>query len=259
MLKIGAIQLAVEEGKKETNLAHIEEMIQKNKNDGIELICFPELCISGYQFDVAKKSTNEDEIFSMLSAKYHVAIIAGICLHEDEKMYDAVGMWDEEGKCLGIYKKIHLWASENGIFEEGNQLPIIDFKGWKIGILICADLGFPEISTILTQKGCELIVYLSAWGRGPGFDELFTNCARVRAAENQIYVIALNRGDGDQVYCGYTTVAKPDGTALAFIGKTGEDSCSVLLKKDEIERVRTAIPWTSMKRKDLYEKLKEEK
>lgn len=259
MLKISIVQLAVKEGEKETNLEHIEEMIQESKKNDVELICLPELCISGYQFQKAKESVNEDKIFSILSAKYHVAIIAGICLHEDEKMYDAVGMWDEEGKCLGIYKKIHLWASENGIFEKGNQLPVIAFRGWKIGILICADLGFPELSTILTEKGCELIVYLSAWGRGPGFDELFTNCAKIRAAENQIYVIALNRGDGDQKYCGYTTVANPDGTALAFMDKTSEDSCSVVLKKDEIERVRMEIPWTDMRRKDLYEKLEEEK
>lgn len=258
MLRVGIVQLSVQEGKIKENLLHMESVIKKYKDDKIDLLCFPELCISGYQYDVAGQSQDEERMIQSLAAKYKISILAGICLHEGEKMYDAAGIWNEDGIRLGIYRKIHLYESENGVFDRGDKLPIISFKGWKIGILICADLGFPEISLILGKKGCDVIFYPSAWERGPGFADLFMNCGKVRAAENQLYTISFNRADGDKIFCGYSTVANPDGTALAFIESTKEQYIRVELKKEKIADVRKNILWTKMKDEMLYKKLEKE-
>lgn len=258
MLRVGIVQLSVQEGKIEKNLLRIESIIKEHKDDNVDLLCFPELCISGYQFDVARKSKDEEKLIQSLAAKYQTSILAGICLHEENKMYDAAGIWDEEGTRLGIYRKIHLYDSENGFFDRGNELSVISFKGWNIGILICADLGFPEISSILRKKGCDVIFYPSAWGCGPGFDELFSNCGRIRAAENHIYTVAFNRGDGDKCYCGYSTVSNPDGTVLAFAENTKEQYIKVNLEKDKIAEIRKNIGWTNMRLETLYKELEKE-
>lgn len=258
MLKVGIVQMSVKEGEIEENLFHMEKMIKKYKHESIDLLCFPELCISGYKYDIAKESFEEEKRIQMLAAKNHLAILAGICLQEDGHMYDAVGLWDEQGVRLGIYRKIHLWETENGIFEQGDRLSVIPFKEWKIGILICADLAFSQLSVILKQRGCDVIFYPSAWGRGPGFAELFVNCGRIRAAENQIYTVVLNRGDGDEEYCGCTTVSNPDGTILASIEDTKEQFVKVVLEKRKIAEVRKKIAWTDMRQDALYKKLESE-
>ena len=53
MLKLGIIQLSIQEGNIEKNCAHIEELVRKHSSDDIDLLCFPELCISGYNFEKA--------------------------------------------------------------------------------------------------------------------------------------------------------------------------------------------------------------
>lgn len=255
MLRVGLIQLSIIEGNVQENKKHIRDLVTKYSRDEIDLLCFPELCLSGYDFDQADNSLDESEFMAGLAKEYSVSILAGIYLREGDKRYDAVRMWDKNGTLLGTYRKIHLYATERRFFSAGSDLCIIPFKGWNIGILVCADLGFPEVTRILVDSGCDLVIYPSAWARGKGFDELFTNCGRIRAAENQVYTIVLNRGDGDQEYCGYTTVSNPDGTARLFLNVTEETYAKVTLNKDEIRNIREMIPWQMMRQDDLYRKL----
>ena len=236
----------------------MEEMIKKYKDESIDLLCFPELCISGYDYDVAEQSFEEERSIQALAAKYHLAILAGISLREEGEMYDAAGIWDEHGVRLGIYRKIHLWETENGVFNQGDQISVIPFKERKIGILICADLAFPQVSSVLKQRGCDVIFYPSAWGRGPGFAELFVNCGRIRAAENQIYTVVLNRGDGDREYCGSTTVSNPDGTVLASIEDTKEGFVKVVLEKKKIAEILVRFAEPKKYQVSRYDNLEDE-
>lgn len=77
MLKLGIIQLSIQEGNIEKNCAHIEELVRKHSSDDIDLLCFPELCISGYNFENAIISDREALFFSELASKYKIAIMAG--------------------------------------------------------------------------------------------------------------------------------------------------------------------------------------
>ena len=87
---------------------------------------------------------------------------------------------------------------------------MIPFKGWKIGLLICADMRFFEISTPLKNMGADVILYPSAWIAG--WKELLHLCGRMRAAENQIYTIALNRASATWL----TAAELPYGTGWQY-------------------------------------------
>ena len=176
-----------------------------------------------------------------------IPILAGIQVSKEDKRYDVACIWDEEGKKLGEYKKIHLWDTENDFFDRGEELVTVPFKGWNIGLLICADYGFPEVSTPLAQKkDADIIIYPSAWG--VGWEDLFTTCSKMRAAENQVYTVALNRASGDVQYCGNTTVSNPDGSTLVRLATTDEAYARVALEKEKLEEARKGIPWRNMKR-----------
>ena len=197
---------------------------------------------------------DEKAFVSELAQRYKQPILAGVQSVCQGKYYDAVCLWDEAGDIVGEYKKIHLWASENDYFARGNELVAVSFRGWKIGMLICADLGFAEISTPLAlEKEADLIIYPSAWGYG--WEELFCGCAKTRAAENQIYTIALNRACGDEKYCGNSTVNGPDGTVLLRLQTTGEAYGEITLEKEKLKEARIGIPWRQMKQPAIYKEI----
>lgn len=254
-MKLGIVQFSVLEGDVTRNCRRLEEAVKKYAQNNLDLLCFPELCISGYKFEEGK-ALDEKAFFSDLAKRYGQPLLAGVQVKEGEDFYDAVCLWDEEGALLGEYRKIHLWAAENDYFARGNRLSVTEFRGWKIGMLICADLGFAEVSTPLAlEEEAEVIIYPSAWGYG--WEDLFTGCARVRAAENQIYTMALNRACGDEKYCGNSTVCSPDGTVLLRLQTTSEAYGEVEIDKERLEAAREGIPWRRMKQPEIYQRIKE--
>lgn len=252
MLKIGLIQLKVIEGDISKNTEHLEKMIQEFKTDDVDVLCFPELCISGYQFERADV-IDEQRFMAKMAKKYKIAIIGGVHAVRTGLHYDTACLWDDTGELLGEYKKIHLWSSENDFFESGTNLVVVPYKGWDIGLLLCADLGFPEISgPMATKMNADILIYLSAWAAG--YEDLFVTCTKARAAENQIYVLSLNRATGNEQYCGNSLAAGPDGSVIGHLPYTDEGYLEVELEKEHIKRVRTEIPWREMKNDELYRK-----
>lgn len=251
VLKLGIVQMSVLEGKVEDNCRKIKKAVESHAADDIDLLCFPELCISGYDFESAALSDREAAFFSELAAEYEIAILAGIHIPEGEKHYDTACLWDEKGELQGEYRKIHLWDTENDFFEKGDELVTVPFRGWNIGMLICADYGFPEVSTPLAQKkNADVMIYPSAWGAG--WEDLFTTCSKMRAAENQVYTVALNRASGDAQYCGNSTVSNPDGSTLMRLWTADDAYARVVLEKEKLEEAKKGIPWRNMKRYELY-------
>ena len=100
MLKIGLIQLAVMEGRCQENMLHIKELAKKYAKDDVDLLCFPELCVSGYDFEKAQHCANEAEFFSELARECNTAIAAGIHVEEEGRHYDAACLFDETGTLL---------------------------------------------------------------------------------------------------------------------------------------------------------------
>ena len=149
MLKLGIIQLSIQEGNIEKNCAHIEELVRKHSSDDIDLLCCPELCISGYNFEKAIISDREALFFSELASKYKIAIMAGINKKEGNQHYDVACIWDETGTLLGEYKKIHLWDKENDFFAKGEEL-IVNLCGFWI-------LRIGKIFSIKKERRCDYV------------------------------------------------------------------------------------------------------
>lgn len=252
MLRLGLVQLSVTEGGTEENKRRIRALTDKYASEDIDLLCFPELCVSGYDFEKAGASEDEESFFSELARENGIPILAGIKTEREDGRYDAACIWDETGNLLGEYRKIHLWDRESEFFKGGEELLVIPFKGWKIGLLICADLRFFEVSTPLKNMGADMIIYPSAWA--DGWMELFHLCGRMRAAENQIYTVLLNRASGDVRYCGGTAVMGPDGSVLCALPDDREGFLNVRADKAQIDRVRENLAWEGMKLPQVYEK-----
>ena len=119
---------------------------------------------------------------------------------EDNKLYNTCTVWSPEGSLLATYRKIHLFDidipggitfKESDVLSAGNSLAVFTIGGRKVGIGICYDMRFSELSRLYRNLGCDLLIYPGAFNMktGPLHWELL---ARARATDNQVYVSTIS-------------------------------------------------------------------
>jgi predicted amidohydrolase len=190
-LKIGIIQydVAYKDIHKNT------ETIKKYVNDGdADLYVTPELALTGYLFsnktELAKLIENTDDIItelSLLCKNKNTSIVLGHAKIENDAIFNTAFVIDGNG-LLGTYNKIYLSKIEKPIFTAGFDIPVFNVKGVKIGINICNDLLFPELSSALLQKGVQLICCPCNFGGTPTL-----GIVRTRSLENKVFYAMSNR------------------------------------------------------------------
>lgn len=105
-----------------------------------------------------------EEVFSTLSKKYNIYIMAGsILLPENNNVYNVGYFYDDDGNLLGKQKKLHLYPTE--IFwgiTPGDDIQVFGTSFGRVGISICMDTGYPEMGRIQRLKGADLVIDASA-------------------------------------------------------------------------------------------------
>ncbi len=96
----------------------------------------------------------------------------------------------------------------------------MDLHGWRVGLMTCYDLRFPELARRLVDAGAELIVVPAAWVAGPRKVEHWRTLLRARAIENTVFVAAT--GQPGPRYTGHSMVVDPWGDVLAEAGEGAE-------------------------------------
>ena len=125
------------------------------------------------------------------------------------------------GAAVADYRKIHLFDSfgyrESDRLLSGEPTPIVvELGGWKVGLMTCYDLRFPELARLLVDAGAELIVVPSAWAAGPRKVDHWRTLLCARAVENTVFVAAA--GQPGPRYTGHSMVVDPWGDVLAEAG-----------------------------------------
>ena len=196
-MKISLVSLNQIWQNKEKNLQKITKIIKYAWQNKVDLIAFPEMTLTGFSNDVSLLSENERDSFSIksfsnLAKNYNIAIIFGMISSHGNKGLNRSLMIDKNGKIIGNYTKIHpfSFANEDKFFISGEDLCIIDFHEFKIGLTICYDLRFPELYSAL-GKNCHIIFNIANWPK-KRIDHWQT-LLKSRAIENQIFIAGVNR------------------------------------------------------------------
>ncbi|MGN6168063.1 MAG: nitrilase-related carbon-nitrogen hydrolase [Solirubrobacteraceae bacterium] len=175
--RIACRQLAPRVGDLEGNLAASVSAIREAVDHGAEVVVLPELVTSGYVFASREEAASvaiaaDDPLFSEWAAEAtRVAdgrgiVVGGFCERgEDDRLYNSAAVVDPSG-VRAVYRKLHLWDREKLFFEPGNRPPpVLDLAVGRIGVMICYDLEFPEMSRMLALEGAELIAVPTNWPR----------------------------------------------------------------------------------------------
>ncbi len=180
--------------------------IEKAAQAGCDIICLTEALNAGG--DILKIAEPiPGPIYSVLAeaaAKNKIYLIGCIWEQDGEYVYNTAFLLDRQGKLVGKYRKTHLHFPETfaGV-RPGTDYPVFDCDFGRIGIMICYDNWFPEVSRVLALKGAEIIFCPNA-GYGP-------TCMLADCCTNGTYFVSASSGST----AAENIIAGPDFRTLA--------------------------------------------
>ena len=253
---------------KELNLVHSLKLINEAAKKKARLICFPEFQMaysppeqkSESLHKIAEKiSGNFVSTLSNSAKQNRINIVATLyeiinTNDKNHKVFDTGVIINELGKLQSIYRKIHLYDALG--FKESKKLlagSIIEKPSktsvGKLGLLICYDMRFPEISRILTVNGANILVSPSAWVAGFMKREHWEIMVRARAIENGVYVLAPNQVGN--IYCGHSMAIDPFGATIVDM-ENREGIEFIDIDSSKIDTTRRTLPLLMNRRTDVY-------
>ena len=253
-------------GKIDDNLEKVCKWVRKATENDVQLICFPELNVSGYTTRKGISLPDEDDFekavayIRNLAKNERITILAGMMEKRGDKtIYASHVVFDPRG-LLGIYRKIHLAPVEKPLFSAGNEIPLFETDGVKFGIQLCYDAHFPELSTRMAIDGAEVIFIPHASPRGEP-DKKYQSWMRhlqARAYDNSVFILAVNQVGDNQMgltFPGVAMVIAPSGEVISQ--KLGNEEAMLIadLKEKDFTSVRSNRMhfFLPNRRKDLFD------
>ncbi len=262
--RIALVQMRSSEDKQE-NLNRSIEFIAESAAKGANLACFPEFQMafsprsqSAAQLAGVAETVRGNFISKLAAAakKNKIGVVATIYEKSGrpQRVHDTAVMISPAGKVSSVYRKLHLYNAlgfkESAKLVRGKTIvkPVRTNAG-SVGLLICYDLRFPELSRILTVKGAEMLVAPSAWVAGEMKEEHWQTMIKARAIENGSYVVAPDQVGN--IYCGRSMAVDPFGMVLVDMGPR-EGVEVVEINKSRVQQVRKSLPLLKNRRTDVY-------
>lgn len=267
--KVALAQIECKQGDKNRNIKKIGEKVTEAKKRGARLVIFPEMSLTGYVvrdevYELAENipgpSTKALERIAQRTKTHIVLGMPELSGKTQATVYNSsvlVGPKGFIGKYRKMYLPTHSVFEEKRYFRSGYQPAALDTELGKIGLIICYDIFFPEVSRLTRLEGAQLIVCISASPtmRRAFFETLTT----ARAIENTAFLAYVNlvgTEDGLQFWGGSRLIG-PSGKVLAKAKYDEEEMVLGTVDYDEIRPVETFVPTLRDLRPELFDKLKE--
>ena len=266
MSRVALVQLRASVHKDE-NLKVAIGYIKEAKSKEADLVTFPEFLMaysptnqSVEELSEMAESIDGEFASSLKHAAKTNAISVVATIYEKSKLpnrvYDTALLIDSNGNLSAVYRKLHLYDAlgfkESDKLIAGNELiePVKTIAG-NIGMMICYDIRFPEMSRILALMGADTLVLPSAWVEGDMKVEHWQTMLKARAIENGCYVVAPDQVGN--IYIGHSMVVDPFGKIILDMGE--RESLEVAeLDANLVKSVRDKLPLLNNRRDDIYSK-----
>ncbi len=155
----------------------------------------------------------ETELLGEYARKYHMLIVASLREWQGPLRYNTAVLIGRDGRLIGRYRKTHLPESEvQGGTTPGYELPVFDTDLGRIGLQICYDHFFPEVSRILALQGARFI-FTPIEGDVRLDQQVYESVARTRAVDNSVFYVTSICDTGRSL------IVDPAGRVLADTAK----------------------------------------
>jgi 5-aminopentanamidase len=234
MTRIVCRQLAPRVGELGPNCELSVRAVREAVAQGADVVVLPELVTSGYVFESKEEAasmaiTPDHELFSFWAdaARGRAVVIGGFCEEgSDGLLYNSAALVEPSG-LVSVYRKVHLWDREKLWFEPGGEPPaVIDTAVGRIGVLVCYDVEFPEMTRMLGLAGAELVAVPTNWPLGPrpeGERPPEVVAAMAAARSNRMFIACCDRTGTErgQEWTAGTSVIDDAGWVIAAAGEDG--------------------------------------
>jgi predicted amidohydrolase len=261
VLRVASVQFPIVDNDFSGNMMRAEKMIkQVMQEKDVDLLLFPEVCIEGVNlpsFETLLTDEQLDEIdnfWRKMAKMSGIHILAGHIACRDGTWFNLASCYAPDGNVIAEYAKTHLFNAEREFFKPGDKSVIFKIRDFSIGIMICADLGFPEFSRTMAVQGVDVLAVPSCWAYP--HDLLWTLCNQLRAGENGCYLVSCNRLGQEingRIALGHSMAVSPRGEIIANLGLQKEGYFVANLHKGEVELERGVVKWLEWLRPELYD------
>ena len=249
----------------EANFTVIESLIQQSKAQAAELIVFPEnfVCFAaGKQRETAAQFESIQQRLEQLAHRYQIWIIAGtlpcpfrpdgsiindgrvrtvsLCISPErtEARYDKIHLFDVQvSDAVGGYQ-------ESRFFEPGDEVVVAKTPFGNIGLMVCYDLRFPELSLMLRSKGANILTAPAAFTYTTGKLH-WQLLLQARAMDSQCFVLGSAQqgwhGEQRQTW-GHAGITDSRGQLLQMIDTEGHGLVTSAFDLDEQNTIRLSMP-----------------
>ena len=268
-MKVAAIQMPTVKDKIQ-NIRTAGTYIEKIKAENPDFVILPEMFCCPYQTENFPIYAEEEggPIWQQLSAyakQYGVYLIGGSMPEKDAEgnVYNTCYVFDREGKQIGKHRKVHLFDidvkggqtfKESDTLTAGDSDTVFDTEFGKMGVMLCFDIRFPELSRMMVNDGARIVFVPAAFNMttGPAHWEL---SFRTRALDNQIYMVGCAPArdvSAGYISWGHSIVTDPWGRVTGMLDEN-EGILLAELDMDYEEQVREELPLLKSRRKDIYQ------
>lgn len=228
-VRIACAQIPPAVGDAEGNRRLAREALREAIGAGARIVLLPELVTSGYVFESAEEARALAQPadgpalsdWAEEAARAEAVVVGGFAeLGTDGVVYNSAAVFGPAG-LLAVYRKAHLWDREKLCFEPGAQAaPVVETPFGRIGVAVCYDLYFPELTRRLALAGADLIAVpanLPFFPRPKSERPVEIALAQATAHVSKVWVAVCDRTGPERgvEWTGASCIVDPDGWLVA--------------------------------------------
>ncbi len=250
-MKVAAVCSWMETLGTEQNISCIESFLQELEKQHVEYALFPELSVSGYinnSVDLDSFLSVADDMIlrlKQLSKQYLLAFSVGMpMMIGNAPTISQLTFWD--GNIIHQHKKTHLSVHEKEVFKPGNELQLLSLNHSKIGMHLCLESHYPELSLHHQQQGANLLAFAFASPRETPEEKMerFQMLLKCRAYDNACFVMACNATGTTPTkknYAGVSMIISPRGKVLAQYKGMEPGYCMAEIDFNDIRKIKNSV------------------
>ncbi|MCV7419904.1 carbon-nitrogen hydrolase [Mycobacterium yunnanensis] len=265
--RVSCCQIPLHIGDTTGNMTSARTAVEDAARNGAQIVVLPELASSGYVFADRAELESLAETrdgpaiteWGNLAESFGLTIVAGFPEAAGDAVYNSAAVVDPSG-LRGVYRKAHLWDTENRVFDRADDLPlVVDTDHGRLGVMVCYDIEFPEWVRAVALQGADLLCAPVNWPLLPRPDgERPTEQVRALAGAgmNRLAIAVCDRSgiERGQDWVGGSVIVDADGypMAIADYGTPGSITADVDLAASRVKRFNDNNDVHGDRRTDLY-------
>lgn len=265
--KIALCQMAGSFDKKES-MNTAEKFVTEAAKSGAQIVSLPEMWNCPYANEYFRPYAEPEDgetvkFLSRLAEENNIYLVGGsIPEIENDKVYNTSFIFDRKGSLIGKHRKAHLFDidvkggirfMESDTLTAGNTATVVETEYCKVGVAICYDVRFPELTRKMALEGAKLVILPAAFNMttGPVHWEM---SMKARALDNQVYFAAngpARSEDGPYTAYGHSMIVSPWGDVISST-KEKEDIIYGEVDTEYVDDIRQQLPLLKHRREELY-------